>query len=627
MRKTPLSRTFLSIIFSIFAPNYTVLTTMFEEFALTYQKNVEHKDELPNMMRIGGFDRKTANVPFMLPFDMLNGLCFEINRQTQEAVNRQMQYIALNLIKQVSPKMLRLTFVDIGLNTNFPLLHALKVPSIKFVTNRKELEKEMDSLFETARFISSKCVGSEYATLKDYNAVSNYKEPYNVLFIANFPKEFRTEDINTVSMLVNEGMKCGIQVVMSCDKAFYPNITAYNQDEFTNLLNLEKQMIWLDCTQEKTVLKNLNIPTFQNMFARYPFVFENYPQNELSELIGNINTASVKQDNQFTDFISIPIGRSGREEVYFEMGEKADVYHCLMAGASRTGKSTLLNNIITSIADRYSPDEMRLYLLDYKEGVEFQMYETHPNVELLLLDNSNFGVGVEALKQFRDEINKRSKLFKELSLTISNINEYNKMAEQKIPRMLLIIDEVQQLFLDYQSSRLVNPYVKDIARQGGAFGIHLFFCSQSYVDSKIDDAAMSQMGLRISYRLANSRECRAILKGDNDAPTKLARFQMVYNSHFGDKEYNRFVNADNFEKKHIISLLAQAAEKHKIHRPFEKRIITRTEEEQNTPKEEEKPKKKPLELSKTAENKEKREKEDALWAKLRNLSNNNNTTQ
>ena len=558
---------------------------MFEEFTLTYQGTVEQKNELPNIIRAGSLDRKTVKVPVLLPFDMLNGLCFETNQQTRQEAIRQIQYLALSLIKQMYPNMLNLIFVDIGLNTNFPLLHTLNLPNIKFITNRKDLRETMENLFETARYISSKCLGGEYKTLKEYNAVSNYKEPYNVLFIANFPKEFREDDINTVSMLVNEGMKCGIQVIMNFDKAFFPEITAYNQDHFANLLNLTRQMVCLDCTKEKVELMNFNIRTIQDMFVRYPFVFENYPQNELSALIDAINQLSAGQDNKFTDFISIPVGRSGREEVSFEMGEKADVYHCLMAGASRTGKTTLLNNIITSIADRYSPDEIRLYLLDYKEGVEFQIYETHPNVELLLLDNSNFSVGVDSLKQFRNEINKRSKLFKELSPTIANINEYNRKAEQKIPRMILIIDEVQQLFLNYQSSREVNPLVKDIARMGGAFGLHLLFCSQSYVNTQIADDTMSQMGLRISYRLANGRECRAILGSDNDAPTRLERFQMVYNSHFGDKEYNRFVKADNFEKEKIIPLLAQSAEKHKGHQPFERKIIVRKEEEQEKPKE------------------------------------------
>jgi hypothetical protein len=129
----------------------------------------------------------------------------------------------------------------------------------------------------------------------------------------------------------------------------------------------------------------------------------------------------------------------------------------------------------------------------------------------------------------------------------------------------------------------VNPLVKDIARLGGAFGIHLLFCSQSYTDGKIADDALSQMGLRISYRLANGRECRAIMGSDNDAPLRLERFQMVYNAHFGYKDYNIIVKADNFERENVIPLLQQAAKKHKGHKPFEKKIIVREEETEKQP--------------------------------------------
>ncbi|MDR0698388.1 MAG: hypothetical protein LBG28_04080 [Tannerella sp.] len=55
-----------------------------------------------------------------------------------------------------------------------------------------------------------------------------------------------------------------------------------------------------------------------------------------------------------------------------------------------------------------------------------------------------------------NEINKRSKLFKDLSPLISNINEYNKKATEKLPRMLMIIDEVLHLFINYQSSKEVK---------------------------------------------------------------------------------------------------------------------------------------------------------------------------
>ena len=545
---------------------------MFEEFSLTYP--TEQKPELPTMIRIGDFQRKTAKVPVVLPIDILNGLCFETNPKTQDGALRQMQYMALSLIKQVSSDVLNIAFVDIGLNTNFPILHSLNLPNIKFITNRDNLKREIDTLFETARYISTKCLGGEFANLRAYNEQATYKEPYNFLFIANFPKEFREEEINAISMLINEGANCGIQVIMNLDKTYFPETNAYNQSHFAKLYTLPKQMTCIDCTKPTTELNNFDVKVIRDWFTKYPFGFETYSQRELSAVIDDINNVSDEQNNQFVNFISIPIGRSGREEINFEMGEKADVYHGLIAGASRSGKSTLLNNIITTIACNYSPDEIRLYLLDYKEGVEFQIYENHPNVELLLLDNSNFSVGVDALKQFRDEINKRSKLFKELSPAISNINEYNKKTTEKIHRMLLIIDEVQQLFLNYQNSREVNPLVKDIARLGGAFGIHLLFCSQSYMNTQIADDAMSQMGLRISYRLANGQECRAILGRDNEAPIKLERFQMVYNNRFGDKDFNRIVKADNFDKENIIPTLQAATKKHKGSKPFTKRIIT-----------------------------------------------------
>ena len=533
----------------------------------------EQKNELPSLIRIGSYQRKPANVPVLLPFDGMNGLCIETNELTRDKALEQIQYIALSLLKQVSPDVLHLTFVDIGANTNFRMLHSLNDEHpIKFITDRNELKRETDALFETVRYISTKCLGADYSDLKAYNSDTDYQEPYRILFIANFPKEFREDEINAICTLINECTKNGIQVIMNMDIAFFPE-ESYNKNCFNKLYALSKQMAYLDVTKPKATLNNFDNKTIHDFFTKYPFEFETHKRENIKTLIDTLNQMQAKKCTLPENFLSVKIGRSGRDNIYFEMGEKADVYHGLIAGASRTGKSTLMNNIITSIADKYSPDEMRLYLLDYKEGVEFQIYVNHPNAELVLLDNSNFAVGLDTLIQFRNEINKRSKLFKDLSPKISNINEYNRIATDKLPRMLMIIDEVQQLFTNWQSSREVNPLVKDIARLGGAFGIHLLFSSQSYVDSNIAPDALSQMKLRISYRLANGSECRAILGSDNDAPLRLERYQLVYNTNFGRKDDNVIVKADNFERENVIPLLQKATEKHKGYKPFAQEII------------------------------------------------------
>jgi len=526
----------------------------------------EQKNELPELIRIGNYKGKNAKIPVLLPFDTMNGFCFETNEQTRDNALRQMQYIALNLLKQVSPNVLHLTFVDIGLNTNFPILHSLNASNLKFVTDRDNLKRAIVSLSETVRHISTKCVRDEYTDLKDYNSHAEYKEPYNVLFIANFPKEFREEEIDAVSTLINEGAKCGIQVIMNLDKAFFPENDNYNKKRFAKLYAIPEQMPYLDCTRIKAVLSNFDNQVIRNFFAKYDFEFETYSREDIKSLATALNNSHEKQDDIPENFLSIFIGKSGQENVYFEMGEKADVYHGMIAGATRTGKSTLLNNIITSIADRYSPDELRLYLLDYKGGVEFQIYENHPNVDVLLLDSNNFAVGIESLTQFRDEIKERQKKFRELK--VPNINLYNKKATEKLPRMLMIIDEVQQLFTkDYQSKREVNALVKDIVKLGGGFGIHLLFSSQTYAECDIANDILSQMKLRISYGLANGSDCRAILGSDNDAPLSLKKFHLVYNTHFGRKDKNIVVAADNFKMEKVFELLEKAHNKYQDRKP------------------------------------------------------------
>ena len=107
---------------------YLELVKMFNEFTLN--SSCEQKQELPTVLRIGNFLRGNANIPVLMPIDVMNGLCFETNSKTQERALQQMQYMALDLIKQVSPETLSLTFVDLGLNTNFPILYSLNLSDV-----------------------------------------------------------------------------------------------------------------------------------------------------------------------------------------------------------------------------------------------------------------------------------------------------------------------------------------------------------------------------------------------------------------------------------------------------------------------------------------------------------------
>ena len=71
--------------------------------------------------------------------------------------------------------------------------------------------------------------------------------------------------------------------------------------------------------------------------------------------------------------------------------------HVLLAGRTGSGKSTLMHALITNIALNYSPDEIDLYLIDFKKGVEFKVYATHelPHASVVAIESEReFGLSV-----------------------------------------------------------------------------------------------------------------------------------------------------------------------------------------------------------------------------------------
>jgi hypothetical protein len=538
-------------------------------------------DNSPSIIKIGSF------LPDLMPaYLAMSNLCFVTNAQTRQAAIRQMQYIALSLLKEVSHDLLQLIFVDFGLNTNFPLICSLNLPNIKFVRNPKKLESEFESLYQTAQNLSSEYLINGIDNLSDYNKVSNSKEPYHILFIANFPNKnnFREEDIDIVSVFINEGKKNGIYVIMNYDKAFFPEKTKYGKESlFSKLSFIPKQMVCLDCTKERVELINYG-GQIQNMFAYYTFIFENYRQNELLALIDNINSkANTEQDDLTENFLSVPVGKSGRKEICFEMGQKALANHGFIAGGNGTGKTTFLHNIITAIADKYSPDELRLFLMDFK-GVDFIRYKDHPNVMFLLTgrEDANIPKGLKVLEYLEKEMTERQKKFNEAGATIDNIVAYNKVVETKMPRILIIIDEAQKLFIDYSVSKKVNKLFSAIVREGRGFGLHFLLSSQTFKGVDIDDEVKNEMPLRIAFKL-NSKNCGEIMEYGNEAPADLDKFEIIYNGENGRENANVKVKLYFFGKESLFSLYMDVKNRHS-YTPFQK--LEFPEEEINNEKEE-----------------------------------------
>ena len=119
----------------------------------------------------------------------------------------------------------------------------------------------------------------------------------------------------------------------------------------------------------------------------------------------------------------------------------------LVAGKTGSGKSTLLHVLITNLALRYSPDEIELYLIDFKKGVEFKTYATFalPHARVVAIE-SDREFGLSVLQRLDAELKVRGEMFRDSGA--QDVASYRRVTGESLPRILLIIDEFQEFFVE-----------------------------------------------------------------------------------------------------------------------------------------------------------------------------------
>ena len=223
------------------------------------------------------------------------------------------------------------------------------------------------------------------------------------------------------------------------------------------------------------------------------------------------------------------------EPQHFVMGVRG-IHHGLVGGDVRMGKTNLLHVLISQLALRYPPEELQLYLLDFKE-VEFDAYLTErlPHARAIT-SRTDREFGLSMLRRFHDEIDWRARLCREARVT--DLPDYRRETGQVLPRALVIMDEFQVLFSEEDRlAREAGRLLADIAKRGAAFGLHLLFTTQSPGGplAAYLRPVYEQMALRIALGCTQPSVSQAILGEGNDAATKLIRAgDAIYNDRRGE---------------------------------------------------------------------------------------------
>jgi S-DNA-T family DNA segregation ATPase FtsK/SpoIIIE len=251
------------------------------------------------------------------------------------------------------------------------------------------------------------------------------------------------------------------------------------------------------------------------------------------------------------------VGREGR--IPFELVLNDATPHMLLAGRSGAGKTNVLLVLLYALASRYSPDELGLFLLDFKEGVSFVEFTRTLNDPSWVPHALTVGIesdreyGLAVLRVLVREMNRRAAALKTAGVT--------KLADLRVgrtdvamPRLVVVIDEFQVLFAGNDTlARDAVTALEDLARKGRSYGIHMILASQTIAGIEAlytkKDSIFGQFPLRIALPGGSG-----ILDAGSTAADGLPVGSAVINSAGGVPDANRVVR---FPHADPASLAAQ----------------------------------------------------------------------
>lgn len=230
--------------------------------------------------------------------------------------------------------------------------------------------------------------------------------------------------------------------------------------------------------------------------------------------------------------VAVPVGWDiNHKEVCFEIGNEQN--HTLICDHSGSGKSNFLHVLIQNLAFYYAPNEVQLFLLDYKEGVGFNAY-TDPNIlehARLVSVASSISYGITFLKWLCDEMQERAELFKQFN--VKDLSDYRK--HEKMPRLIVVIDEFQVLFSDNKSTKAVEGHLNTLLKKGRSYGVHLVLATQTMRGTDINPSFKAQIANRIALPM-DAEDSSSVL-GD-DAACELVRPEGIFNNNGGHQKYH-----------------------------------------------------------------------------------------
>ncbi len=224
--------------------------------------------------------------------------------------------------------------------------------------------------------------------------------------------------------------------------------------------------------------------------------------NDQPQVVGLRDVIGSPEFKESNSSLAIGLGKDiSGNPVIADIGKMP---HLLVAGATGSGKSVCINTIINSLLYKSTPDEVKLLLIDPKV-VELAHYNGIPHLLSPVVTDPK--KAANALNWAVAEMNKRYKSFAELG--VKDITSYNEKSETKLPKIVIIIDELADLMMACANE--VEDYICRLAQMARAAGMHLIIATQRPSVDVITGVIKANVPSRIAFAVSSQTDSRTIL--------------------------------------------------------------------------------------------------------------------
>lgn len=458
-------------------------------------------------------------------------------------------------------------------------------------TDVARAENLLESLENTVRDINANIYTKDYSSVIEYNEVSEPNVlPINIIVVMNYPEQLSDEAIARIERIVRHSKRCGFHFLFvgsgrseSFSQFSISDILNDVQSQSAEIISFEK----LDPLFCK--MKYINTYEYQLESSSVTVRFEEMLKEDKLAKISNSMIESLEKSSSIkVSYNKINLGfsaKSAKEDIRlpFALVGSSDIKslifgdkyagYAAVVGVPRSGKSNAIHVLIMSAMCNYSPEELQLYLLDYKLGVEAYRYSEYrlPHFRVIsTTKNAIFGLNV--ISSIDDIMEERTSLFTANGCV--NYTEYRNIRQNNpelelpaLPRLLVIIDEVHAMINvkgdkdDNFSERMAR-----LIKTSPSYGIHMILASQTVTDWNFGES-FDLITSAVAFKCAPESE-KKLLGQDSAVAQQIPTSEpghAIYSADRQNPNNNQYVRVGYLETDAETKLLKQIEDMYKTY--------------------------------------------------------------